>query len=247
MRMRMPCRSSRCNHLQCFDANFYLMMNEKKDKWMCPVCNNLAPFESLMLDGFFSELITSRRLPDDEHEIVLHNDASWDPLPPKVPDHLRLQSPPPQPKKKKVETLNVDDDDGPTITSSQTGGNGSHRPASNRSVECVTLDSDSDENESNEDIVPPAAKRARRPNAFLDDDSDSCNTVTPTTSNTTTISSTTPPATPSQQSQMPPLHEAHQALVALADAAAASLQKVITSNQRNNLLEDFRYRQFIPF
>ena len=122
------------------------MMSEKKDKWMCPVCNNLAPFESLMLDGFFSELITSRRLPDDEHEIVLHNDASWDPLPPKIPDHLRLQSPP-QPKKKKVETLNVDDDDGPTITNSQTGGNRSHRPASNRSVECVTLDSDSDENE----------------------------------------------------------------------------------------------------
>ena len=76
-------------------------------------------------------------------------------------------------------------------------------------------------------ILSPCSKRARRANAFLDDDSDSCNTVTPTTSNTTTISSTTPPATPSQQSQMPPLHEAHQALVALADAAAASLQKVM--------------------
>ena len=237
--MRMPCRSSRCDHLQCFDANYYLMMNEKKDKWMCPVCNNLAPFDSLLLDGFFSEMITSRRLPDDEHEIVLHNDASWEPLPPKIPDHLRPQSPP-QAKlpKKKVETLNVDDDDdSPSLSSStnvncgnlmtgrsnQQGSIGTYRPASNRSVECVTLDSDSDENDNNDDILPPASKMPRRPNAFIDDDSDSCNTVTPTSSNTNTVPSPTPAA---HQSQIPPLHEAHQALVALADAAAASLQKV---------------------
>jgi hypothetical protein len=240
MRMRMPCRSSKCDHLQCFDANFYLMMNEKKDKWMCPVCNNPAPFDSLMLDGFFSEMITSRRLPDDEHEIVLQNDASWDPLPPKIPDHLRPQSPP-QAKvsKKKVETLNLDDDDdSPSVNTStndnssnimgalpnQQNNSGSFRPASNRSVECVTLDSDSDENDGNEEILPPASKMPRRTNAFIDDDSDSCNTVTPTSSNSNTIPSPIPSV---HQSQMPPLHEAHQALVALADAAAASLQKVL--------------------
>ena len=45
---------------------------------------------------------------------------------------------------------------------------------------------------------------------------------------------------------MPPLHEAHQALVALADAAAASLQKVIKDNLRDNVFENFRYRQLIP-
>ena len=251
MRMRMPCRSSKCDHLQCFDANFYLMMNEKKDKWMCPVCNNVAPFDSLMLDGFFSEMITSRRLPDDEHEIVLHNDASWEPLPPKIPDHLRPQSPP-QAKvsKKKVETLSVDDDDDTPISSSaknissnQTGANGSQagnsgsfRPASNRSVECVTLDSDSDENDGEEEILPPAAKVPRRQNAFIDDDSDSCNTVTPTSSNSNTIPSPTPAA--HQSNQMPPLHEAHQALVALADAAAASLQKVFYLHIKNYITID---------
>ena len=36
------------------------------------------------VDGFFMELIASPRLPADEHEIVLHNDGTWDPLPPKV-------------------------------------------------------------------------------------------------------------------------------------------------------------------
>ena len=63
MRMRLPVRSSQCDHLQCFDAANYIMMNEKKDKWMCPVCNNIAPFDTLMLDGYFSEILESRRLP----------------------------------------------------------------------------------------------------------------------------------------------------------------------------------------
>ena len=232
----MPCRSSKCDHLQCFDANFYLMMNEKKDKWMCPVCNNPAPFDTLMLDGFFSEMITSRRLPDDEHEIVLHNDASWDPLPPKIPDHLRPQSPPRAKVSKKVETLSVDDDDdssfnaapndmstisGSGISSHQSSVN-RFRPSSNKSVECVTLDSDSDDG--NEEIMPPASKIPRRTNAFIDEDSDSCNTITPTSSSSNTEPSPNPAL---HQAPIPPLHEAHQALVALADAAAASLQKVV--------------------
>ena len=58
-------------------------MNEKKPKWRCPVCNKTALNDNLLIDGFFMELIVSPRLPDDEHEIVLHNDASWDPLPPR--------------------------------------------------------------------------------------------------------------------------------------------------------------------
>ena len=32
MRMNYPCRASTCDHLQCFDAQLYLQMNEKKSK-----------------------------------------------------------------------------------------------------------------------------------------------------------------------------------------------------------------------
>jgi len=80
MRMKIPARASTCDHLQCFDAQLYLMMNEKKPKWVCPVCNKTAEPMSLQIDGFFLNLVTSSRLPSDEHEIVLHNDGSWDPL-----------------------------------------------------------------------------------------------------------------------------------------------------------------------
>ena len=57
MRMNAPCRASTCDHLQCFDAQLYLQMNEKKPKWMCPVCNKPALVENLLIDGFFMELI----------------------------------------------------------------------------------------------------------------------------------------------------------------------------------------------
>jgi len=82
MRMTTPCRSSTCDHLQCFDASLYLMMNEKKPKWQCPVCNKSALYEDLLIDGYFTDVLTSKQLPHDEHEIVLQSDASWESLVP---------------------------------------------------------------------------------------------------------------------------------------------------------------------
>jgi len=82
MRMTTPCRSSTCDHLQCFDASLYLMMNEKKPKWQCPVCNKSALYENLLIDGYFTDVLTSKQLPHDEHEIVLQSDASWESLVP---------------------------------------------------------------------------------------------------------------------------------------------------------------------
>jgi hypothetical protein len=58
-RMTYPTRASTCDHLQCFDADTYLRMNEKKPKWLCPVCNRPAYFETLFLDGFYIQLLQS--------------------------------------------------------------------------------------------------------------------------------------------------------------------------------------------
>jgi ubiquitin C-terminal hydrolase len=51
MRLGVPCRVLTCVHLQCFDAVFFLQMNEKKPTWTCPVCDKPAPFELLTIDG----------------------------------------------------------------------------------------------------------------------------------------------------------------------------------------------------
>jgi len=50
--MSVPCRSSTCHHLQCFDAATYLQMNEKKSTWLCPVCDKPAEYDSLIIDGY---------------------------------------------------------------------------------------------------------------------------------------------------------------------------------------------------
>ena len=51
MRLSVPCRAETCAHLQCFDAVFYLQMNEKKPTWMCPVCDKPALMTSSSSTG----------------------------------------------------------------------------------------------------------------------------------------------------------------------------------------------------
>ena len=79
--MTLPCRASTCDHLQCFDADLYLKMNEKKPKWVCPVCNKPAYFEHLFLDGFYIQLLLSPKFKAlTTNDIILNNDASWEPV-----------------------------------------------------------------------------------------------------------------------------------------------------------------------
>ncbi|KAK3098611.1 hypothetical protein FSP39_021211 [Pinctada imbricata] len=77
MRISIPSRSSTCTHLQCFDASTFLMMNEKKSTWICPVCDKQAPFHKLFIDGLFVEIL---RQSPDTNDIKFHEDGSWSPL-----------------------------------------------------------------------------------------------------------------------------------------------------------------------
>ena len=81
MRMSSPCRPATCDHLQCFDAHLFIQMNEKKSTWKCPVCDGAALYDSLMVDGYFLDVINAPELPEDENEIILSQDGSWHPVP----------------------------------------------------------------------------------------------------------------------------------------------------------------------
>ncbi|XP_065912432.1 E3 SUMO-protein ligase PIAS2-like isoform X2 [Dysidea avara] len=76
MRMKIPCRSISCNHLQCFDASLYLQMNERKTTWICPVCDRPAPFTELIIDGLFQEILSST----NSNDIEFFQDGSWKPI-----------------------------------------------------------------------------------------------------------------------------------------------------------------------
>ncbi|CAB1444311.1 unnamed protein product [Pleuronectes platessa] len=78
MRLGVPCRVLTCAHLQCFDAVFFLQMNEKKPTWTCPVCDKPAPFELLTIDGLLSEIL--KQTSEDIEEIEYLTDGSWQPI-----------------------------------------------------------------------------------------------------------------------------------------------------------------------
>ncbi|KAM4690136.1 E3 SUMO-protein ligase PIAS3 [Rhinophrynus dorsalis] len=80
MRLTVPCRAITCTHLQCFDAALYLQMNEKKPTWTCPVCDKKAPYDTLIIDGLFMEILNSCI---DCDEIQFMEDGSWCPMRPK--------------------------------------------------------------------------------------------------------------------------------------------------------------------
>ncbi|XP_077835583.1 E3 SUMO-protein ligase PIAS4 isoform X5 [Macaca mulatta] len=77
MRLSVPCRAETCAHLQCFDAVFYLQMNEKKPTWMCPVCDKPAPYDQLIIDGLLSKILSEC---EDADEIEYLVDGSWCPI-----------------------------------------------------------------------------------------------------------------------------------------------------------------------
>ncbi|KAG6799678.1 E3 SUMO-protein ligase PIAS3 isoform X1 [Apis laboriosa] len=80
MRMSTPCRATTCSHLQCFDASLFLQMNERKPTWNCPVCDKPALYDNLVIDGYFQEVLNSKKLLPDVNEIQLLQDGSWENL-----------------------------------------------------------------------------------------------------------------------------------------------------------------------
>lgn len=72
-RMTTPTRTKKCNHLQCFDANLFLKMNEKKPTWNCPVCHRNAYFNELIVDEYFIEICQASKT----DEVDFQEDGGW--------------------------------------------------------------------------------------------------------------------------------------------------------------------------
>jgi len=75
LRMSYPSRGKDCNHLHCFDAQFYLQMNSRKSAWLCPICNRHTPLESLRIDSWLKKVILDSH--PEAVEIELNNDGTW--------------------------------------------------------------------------------------------------------------------------------------------------------------------------
>lgn len=72
-RIQTPIRGLYCKHIQCFDCNNYLSLNNINSKWICPVCNNYCPFTQIIVDPFYDQILKSNG------EIIrIKPDGSWE-------------------------------------------------------------------------------------------------------------------------------------------------------------------------
>ncbi|ORX55644.1 hypothetical protein DM01DRAFT_1382770 [Hesseltinella vesiculosa] len=56
-RIVTPGKSRHCPHIQCFDLTTFLLMNEQTPTWNCPICNRVIPWEDLVVDGYFTDIL----------------------------------------------------------------------------------------------------------------------------------------------------------------------------------------------
>ncbi|GAP88522.2 putative zinc finger domain-containing MIZ-type [Rosellinia necatrix] len=75
MRLRTPCRSILCNHIQCFDASSYLLLQEQGPQWICPICNQPAPFENLAIDEYARDILD--KTADSVDQVTIEPDGRW--------------------------------------------------------------------------------------------------------------------------------------------------------------------------
>lgn len=104
LRMDLPCRSIACRHVQCFDATSYLQLQEQGPTWLCPICNNSAPFDNLAVDEYVKDILNNTSRSVDQ--VTIQPDGKWE-------LHTKIE-----PSRKSNGYASSDDDDLVEITES---------------------------------------------------------------------------------------------------------------------------------
>ncbi|KAJ3436343.1 zinc finger miz domain-containing protein [Anaeramoeba flamelloides] len=75
-KIKIPARSKKCFHLQCFDLCSFLLNAEKTKKWCCPICNKQAKLQDLYIDGYLKTIYKTKGL-NLESKIQIFNDGKY--------------------------------------------------------------------------------------------------------------------------------------------------------------------------
>ncbi|XP_060859162.1 uncharacterized protein LOC132936446 [Metopolophium dirhodum] len=78
LKMKLPARSMKCNHLQSFDLRGLFALNKIKPTWKCPVCNIPILVDELVLDSFLLDVINTPSVPGNDFQIIIHENGSWE-------------------------------------------------------------------------------------------------------------------------------------------------------------------------
>ncbi|KAI0554229.1 hypothetical protein F4679DRAFT_570615 [Xylaria curta] len=74
-RIRTPVRSVLCNHISCFDGSSYLQLQEQGPQWLCPICNQSAPFENLAIDEYAKDIL--EKTEDSVEQVTIEPNGQW--------------------------------------------------------------------------------------------------------------------------------------------------------------------------
>jgi len=74
-KIQHPCKGSNCDHLQCFDATYFLPFCHQQRVWQCPVCNKPLPFDELFYDEYFADIINT--IGEEDMKVQVNPDGSF--------------------------------------------------------------------------------------------------------------------------------------------------------------------------
>ncbi|KAJ3750483.1 PINIT domain-containing protein [Lentinula detonsa] len=142
-RINTPCRSSKCVHVQCFDATSWFSVNEQTTTWLCPVCEKTLDVNDLIMDGFVENIL--KECPDSVEDVMVEADGEWHTSDNKYGSpHWKIKHPPNQlnPPSRKPPSLPKPALSNGKSTSSVTGVNGAAKK-----LDIVTIEDSDDEDE----------------------------------------------------------------------------------------------------
>ncbi|SCV68046.1 BQ2448_167 [Microbotryum intermedium] len=88
VRIALPIRSTVCNHIACFDAKVFFMINEQTPSWTCPICSKELRVEDLFVDGYLQHVL--RGCSSDVDQVSVEPDGLWHLI--ETDDHSTRQS-----------------------------------------------------------------------------------------------------------------------------------------------------------
>jgi len=72
-----PVQSINCQHIECFDAAAFFLMNHKKPTWKCPICGVRCMLEQLRLQAYFLEILKNYTFDASDKGIEVLQDGTW--------------------------------------------------------------------------------------------------------------------------------------------------------------------------
>ncbi|CCK68820.1 SUMO ligase NFI1 KNAG_0B03790 [Huiozyma naganishii CBS 8797] len=77
-RMKYPAQSKRCEHLQCFDAVWFLHSQLQVPTWQCPVCSKRITVDDLRISDYVDDILKNSS--EEVEQVELSADGSWKPI-----------------------------------------------------------------------------------------------------------------------------------------------------------------------